>query len=69
LNIGADGDVTVLDPDREWVAQKQRMASKAGNSPFLGWRHKGKALATIVGGNIVWRDESAEPGEGVPVKS
>jgi len=56
--------VTVLDPDREWVAERQRMGSKASNSPFLGWRHKGKAVATIVGGKIVWRDDSADPARG-----
>ena len=60
LSIGADGDVTVFDPDREWVFEKERMGSKAPNSPFLGWRHKGKAVVTIVGGKIVWGDDSAD---------
>ncbi len=64
LGIGADADVTVFDPDREWVAERRRMASKAGNSPFLGWRHKGKAIATIVAGRIVWREDPAETGRG-----
>ena len=61
LNIGADADVTVIDPDREWVAERRRMGSKASNSPFLGWRHKGKAVATIVGGKTIWRDDSQIP--------
>jgi dihydroorotase len=60
LSIGADADVTVIDLDREWIAERKRMGSKASNSPFLGWRHKGKAVATIVGGKIVWRDDSAD---------
>ncbi len=50
LSVGADADVTVLDPDREWVFDKGATASKCFNSPFYGWRLKGKALATIVGG-------------------
>jgi dihydroorotase len=57
LGIGADADVTVLDPDHEWVFDKNASASKSGNSPFDGWRLKGKAMVTIVGGRKVWAEE------------
>jgi dihydroorotase len=57
LSIGADADVTVLDPDHEWVFDKTASASKSGNSPFDGWRLKGKAVATIVRGRKVWAEE------------
>jgi dihydroorotase len=57
LSIGADADVTVFDPEREWVFDKTSSASKSGNSPFDGWRLKGKAIATIVGGRKVWAEE------------
>ena len=56
LSIGADADVTVFDPDREWVFEKERTASKSFNSPFYGWQLKGKAVATIVGGKIEWKE-------------
>jgi dihydroorotase len=56
LSIGAEADVTVFDPDKEWVFDRTRSASKSFNSPFYGWKLKGKALATIVSGRIVWRD-------------
>jgi dihydroorotase len=55
LSVGADADVTVLDPDREWVFARDHSASRSFNSPFYGWPLKGKAVATIVGGKIVWR--------------
>ncbi|HLH52129.1 MAG TPA: dihydroorotase [Verrucomicrobiae bacterium] len=58
LSIGADGDVTVLDQDRSWRFDKTASASKASNSPYYGWRLKGKAVATIVGGKKVWADEA-----------
>jgi dihydroorotase len=58
LTIGADADVTVLDPDHEWVFDKSASASKSGNSPFDGWRLKGKAVASIVGGNKAWVEQS-----------
>ena len=54
LSVGADADVTLLDPDREWVFDNTTSASKARNSPFHGWRLKGRAVATIVGGRKVW---------------
>jgi dihydroorotase len=53
LAVGADADVTVLDPDREWVFELGQTASKARNSPFYGWRLRGRAVATIVAGKIV----------------
>jgi dihydroorotase len=55
LAVGADADVTVIDPEREWVFRGQESASKSRNSPFHGWRLRGRAVATIVGGKIVWR--------------
>jgi dihydroorotase len=56
LAPGADADVTVLDPDREWTFDREQSAGKAMNSPFHGWPLKGKAVATIVAGNIVWQE-------------
>jgi dihydroorotase len=58
LDVGADADVTVFDPDREWVFEKSKTASKSFNSPFSGWTLKGRAVATIVGGKMVWAEKS-----------
>ena len=60
LSVGADADVTVFDPDREWVFERGDTASKSRNNPFYGWPLKGRAVATIVGGKRVWA-ENAEP--------
>ena len=57
LGVGTEADVTVFDPDREWVFEKGGGASKASNSPFYGWLLRGKAVATIVGGRKVWVEE------------
>ena len=56
LRPGADADVSVIDPDRTWIFRRDQSASKSKNSPFDGWSLKGKALLTIVGGNIVWQE-------------
>lgn len=61
LKPGQDGDVTVIDPDLEWEFRREDTASKSQNSPFYGWPLKGKAIATIVGGQIVWREASTVP--------
>lgn len=55
LTIGSDGDLTVFDPDQEWIFDAGASAGKSRNSPFGGWTMKGKARATIVGGAIVWQ--------------
>jgi dihydroorotase len=59
LSVGADADVTVFDPDHEWIFRAEESASKSKNSPFNGWKLKGKAVATIVDGKKVWT-EAAE---------
>jgi len=53
LSVGADADVTVFDPDLEWVFERESTASKSFNNPFYGWPLKGRARATIVGGQRV----------------
>ena len=58
LTVGADADVTVFDPDKEWIFEVSDSASKSSNSPFFGWGLRGKALATVVQGKIVWREAS-----------
>jgi dihydroorotase len=55
LSVGADADVTVIDLDTEWTYDRAESASKSKNSPFHGWKLKGRAVATIVGGKIVSR--------------
>jgi dihydroorotase len=57
LSKGADADVTIIDPTVEWIYDVQQSASKSRNSPFHGWKLRGKAVMTLVGGRIVWRED------------
>lgn len=52
LKPGADADVTVIDPDAEWVIDPNRFRSKSRNCPFAGWKVRGRAHAVIVSGEI-----------------
>lgn len=59
LSIGADADVTVFDPMREWVWNPADTASKSRNNPFYGWPLKGKPVATFVAGRKVWVEQDS----------
>ena len=54
LREGSAGDVTVIDPDLEWTIDVSTFASKSRNCPFHGWKVRGRATVTIVGGRILW---------------
>jgi dihydroorotase len=55
LREGAPADVTILDPDLRWTVQTERFASRSRNCPYDGWSLQGKAVATIVGGQVKFR--------------
>ena len=52
LEIGADADITVIDPLLKWTVNVQSFHSRGKNSPFNGRQMQGKAILTIVGGDI-----------------
>jgi dihydroorotase len=55
LKVGSIADITILDPDLMWTYRNADSKSKSKNSPFDGWNFTGAAVATIVGGRIVYR--------------
>ena len=52
LEVGAPADITVIDPKRRWTVRTDAFVSRSRNCPYEGWRLKGKATTTIVGGKI-----------------
>ncbi|MEN6406329.1 MAG: dihydroorotase [Thermoguttaceae bacterium] len=52
LRLGAEADVTVIDPKVRWKVNPAEFHSKSVNTPFTGWELSGRAVATIVGGKI-----------------
>ncbi len=55
LKAGSIADVTILDPELEWTYKISETRSKSRNSPFNNWKFTGTAIATIVGGKIVYK--------------
>jgi len=53
---GSDADLTILDLNRTWSFDVNQSRSRSRNSPFHGWHLKGKAVATVVGGKVVYQD-------------
>jgi len=58
LDIGVLADVTIFDPTLEWVVDTKAFASKGKNTPLAGSVLKGKVMATIYGGKLVYKDDS-----------
>jgi dihydroorotase len=57
LRVGAVADVSVFDPSVQWTVDPTRFQSKGRNTPYAGWRLRGRAVYTIVDGHVVQRRE------------
>ena len=57
IEEGKIADITIFDPNEEYIYKKENIVSKAKNSPFIGRKLKGKVKYTIVGGKIVYQDK------------
>jgi dihydroorotase len=55
LSVGAPADVTLIDPELEWMVSVDQFQSGSRNSPFDGWKLKGRAVRTMVSGKTVWK--------------
>ncbi len=55
LARGAYADVTVFDAAKKWTYHAKDSHSKSKNSPFDGWQMQGRAVATVVGGEVKFR--------------
>ena len=56
LETGKVADITIIDPNEEYIIDADTFVSKGKNTPFHGHTVKGKVKFTIVNGNIVYRD-------------
>ena len=61
IKKGARADLSVIDPEMEFILKKEDILSKSKNSPFIGKTLKGRNIFTMVGGKIVWSRDSKYP--------
>ena len=66
LEVGADGDVVLVDPNLRWTVRDEDVVSRAAWSPYSGRTFTGRAVATFVGGRLASATDVvlAEPGAG-----
>ena len=58
IGVGDRADVTIIDPNTEWVIDADTFYSKSRNCPYHGWKVKGKVIATLVAGEVrYWSPE------------
>src|SRR5437660_4547906 len=55
LAVGSDADIAVVDPVAQWVVDPEQFKSKGRNTPFGGWKLKGRVVKTFVGGKMVYQ--------------
>ncbi len=56
LKQGAPADITIIDPDVEWVVDTAQFASKGKNTPLQGATLRGRVCTTLVAGEVVHRE-------------
>jgi dihydroorotase len=59
LAIGARADITLFDPAAEWVIDPSAQRSRSRNTPFGGWKVRGRATCTIVAGEVAYEADFA----------
>lgn len=57
LEVGSPADVTIIDPDTEYVIDSMDFLSKGKNTPFNGRKVKGQVTTTICDGKIVYQKD------------
>ena len=63
LKVGSAADVVMIDPQADWVVDAGAFASKSHNSPFIGWRVKGRVTDVLVNGRWRYRNGQFVNGE------
>lgn len=54
LQVGADADLTLIQPQKKHTIDVSHFASQSRNCPFNGWSVRGMTMMTIVGGKIIY---------------
>ena len=57
IKVGYDADLTIFNPNTEYVYTREMIVSKSKNTPWIGKTLKGQVEYTIVSGNIVYKNK------------
>jgi dihydroorotase len=57
LRAGKKADICIFDPNKKWTLTPDTMFAKCLNTPFLNWEFQGRAVCSIVGGQVVFSEK------------
>lgn len=60
LRVGSPADITAIAPEQEWTVDAESFKSLSRNTPFDGWKLRGRAVMTMVAGRERYRDPSLD---------
>jgi len=58
LSVGRPADLVLIDPQEEWMVRAEEFASLSRNTPYEGWRLRGRAVGVMVEGRLVYARDS-----------
>ena len=58
IEIGKVADITIFDPNKEYIYEEKDIVSKSKNTPFIGKKLKGQVKYTIVNGEVVYNNNN-----------
>jgi dihydroorotase (multifunctional complex type) len=66
IRVGSDADIVLVDPEQEHVLENENIVSKAGWTPFAGYRVRGRPVMTVLRGEVIAENGKvvAKPGGG-----
>ena len=54
LGVGKDADIVIFNPKTQYAIEPEKFKSRSKNSPYKGWKVRGKVLHTLVAGKTVY---------------
>jgi dihydroorotase len=54
LGVGKDADIVIFNPKTQYTIEPEKFKSRSKNSPYKGWKVRGKVLHTLVAGKTVY---------------
>ena len=54
LGVGRDADIVIFNPKTQYTIEPEKFKSRSKNSPYKGWKVRGKVLHTLVAGKTIY---------------
>ncbi|MFQ5461365.1 MAG: dihydroorotase [Phycisphaerae bacterium] len=65
ITVGRIADLTIIDTEAAWTVEPERFVSKSHNTPFGGWKLKGRPLAVVNARMVRYRASAADGSDSI----